>query len=97
MAMLNCKEVGRIVASDQVMAAGWRRRLAIRLHFLICRYCRRYAAQLRAIGQSARKLFRLGEEEPETIHRLKQAILQRSLEDSTGSPEQSSKFEDPGP
>ena len=93
--MLSCKEVTRIVASDELAGAGWRRRLAIRIHLLICRYCRRYAAQLRAIGQSARKLFRLEKGGPETIHRLKQAILQRSLEGPKGSTEQSSKFEFP--
>ena len=59
----------------------------IRFHFLFCRHCRRYAAQLRAIGKSARKLFRLGEEERETIHHLERAILQRTPggpTDSTG-------------
>ncbi len=85
--MLSCKEVTRIVASDEIAGAGWRRGLVIRFHFLFCRHCRRYAAQLRAIGQSARKLLGFGSEEPEGIRRLERAILQRLPDgptDSTG-------------
>ncbi len=33
--------------------AGWRERLAVRFHLLRCRHCRRYMAQLRAIGAAA--------------------------------------------
>ena len=89
--MLSCKEVTRIVASDELVGAGWRRKLVIRFHFLFCRHCRRYAAQLRAIGQSARNLLGFGAEEPEAIRRLERAILQRFLDrptDSTGVPGQ---------
>ncbi len=88
--MLSCKEVTRIVASDELAGAGWRRRQGIRLHLFFCRHCRRYAAQLRAIGQSARKLLDFGSEEPEAIRRLERAILQRFPDrpiDSTGAGE----------
>ncbi len=37
--------------------AGWRERLAVRFHLLRCRHCRRYMAQLRAIGAPARNLW----------------------------------------
>ncbi len=37
--------------------AGWRERLAVRFHLLRCRHCRRYRAQLRAIGAAARNLW----------------------------------------
>ena len=85
--MLSCKEVTRIVASDELTGAGWRRSLVIRFHHLFCRHCRHYAAQMRAIGQSARKLLGFGSEEPEAIRRLERAILQRfpvKPKDSTG-------------
>ena len=88
--MLNCKEVARLVATDEYSGAGWKRRLAIRLHLLMCRHCRRYATQLRAIGQSARKHLGFGAEEPGAIWRLERAILQGLPDgptDSTGTGE----------
>ena len=85
--MLSCKEVTRIVASDELAGAGWRRRQLVRFHIFFCRHCRRYAAQMRAIGQSARKLLGFGSEEPEAIRWLERAILQHLPDvpkDSTG-------------
>ncbi len=73
--MLSCREVVRLIASDELAAAGWRRRLAVRLHWLMCRYCRRYAAQLRAIGEATRKLLEGGEADPTRLARLEGRIL----------------------
>ena len=36
--------------------APWTTRLSVRLHLMMCRHCRRYAAQLREIGAVARKI-----------------------------------------
>ena len=33
------------------------RRLVVRLHLLMCRPCRHYAAQIRSLGEAARRLF----------------------------------------
>ena len=52
--MLTCKEVARLVASEGLADAGWLRRLTARMHFLLCRHCRRYASQIRALGEMAR-------------------------------------------
>ncbi|MGD9524826.1 MAG: hypothetical protein AB7N73_08430 [Gemmatimonadales bacterium] len=52
--MLACRDVTRLVASDALSTAGWRTRLAVRIHQAMCRHCRRYARQLRAIGDAAR-------------------------------------------
>ena len=55
--MPTCKEVTRAISTDELAEAGIGRRLAVRLHLLKCRYCRRYAAQIRALGDAARGLF----------------------------------------
>ncbi len=55
--MLTCREVTRAIATDELSEAGIGRRLAVRLHLFMCRDCRRYAAQIRAIGEAARGLF----------------------------------------
>jgi len=77
MAMITCKEVSQTVASDPLAAAGWRRRLAVRIHLLRCRHCRRYADQMRAIGDIARRQFRAKATDPGAHERLRQSILDR--------------------
>ena len=70
--MLSCKEIARVVARDELSEVG-------RLHLLLCQHCRRYAAQLRRIGQAARSLSsaRPEEEDRETVRRLEQGLLDR--------------------
>lgn len=81
--MLTCQELTRIIASDEFADAGWGRRLAIRLHLFLCRYCRRYAAQLRAIKELARKHLGGGEPDPVTRDRLSRCILARAEKDGS--------------
>ncbi len=76
--MLNCKDVTRKIASDEFREAGWRERLVVRFHLFMCRHCRRYAAQLRAIGAAARDLCRPRSQDPSTLERLERQILARS-------------------
>ncbi len=77
--MLNCKDLTRKIASDELAEAGWRERLGVRLHLLLCRHCRRYKAQLRAIGAAARNLWGPRSQDPPTLERLERQILERSL------------------
>ncbi len=76
--MLSCKEVARILASGALDEYTWGRRLALRLHLLMCRHCRRYARQLRAIAAAARGLWREESEDPSTLERLSRTIIQDS-------------------
>jgi len=56
--MMTCKEVSAAVASEALPRLSWRKRIGIQLHLLMCRHCRRYAAQLAAIGSAVRRLYR---------------------------------------
>ncbi len=77
--MLSCKEISRSIASDELAGASWTRRLGVRFHLLMCRHCRRYEAQLRAIGATARRLFHRPEEgDQATLERLEKRILASS-------------------
>ena len=78
--MLACKEVTRIVAAEELDEAGWNRRLAVRLHLLMCRHCRRYAAQLRAVGKAARNIWGTRQADSEAIERLERAILKKTMQ-----------------
>ncbi len=75
--MPTCKDVATAIGQDDVRTLPWWRGLALRLHLLMCPHCRRYAAQIRAIGTAARRLFREHREDPQTLKRLQETILSR--------------------
>ncbi len=52
-----CRDVAAAIASETLARRLWHQRLAVRIHLLMCRHCRRYAAQLAAIGEAARRLY----------------------------------------
>ena len=85
--MLNCREVARAVASDELLTAGWRRSLAVRMHLFGCRDCRGYAAQIRAIGREAQDLFGDLESDAQTLERLETGILEHLRESRADAPE----------
>lgn len=84
--MLSCREVTRAVATGEWEEAAPGRRLQIRLHLLMCRHCRRYTAQIRAIGQAARELFREAPDEEAAVDRLRNALLRGGKEADPGDP-----------
>ncbi len=55
--MPSCKDVAHLISSDELVVQTWHRRLAVRIHLLMCRHCHNYSAQVRAIGQSVRELY----------------------------------------
>lgn len=74
---LTCKEVTELVGSDTLREQSWRTRLQVRLHLLMCSLCRRYAAQIRALGTQARKIMSENPPSDAQVERMKEAILQR--------------------
>ena len=73
--MLSCEEVSRAIASDELDAAGWHKRLSVELHLLMCRHCRRYYRQMREIGASARRLLAESSQDRSSRERLRASIL----------------------
>ena len=86
--MPNCKEVGRLVASDELADAVWSNRALVRLHLLMCRHCRGYAAQLRAIGAAARDRLDLSVADRAAFEQLQNSILERCRDASDGNTEE---------
>ncbi len=83
---MTCKDVATAIGRDEWRAAPRWRRLAFRLHLLMGSHCRRYAAQIRAIGTAVRSLLRKQGEDPKILERLQETILGR-LEAKLGSSE----------
>ncbi len=76
--MPTCREIVRALDGEEIERAPFWRRLAVRFHLLMCPDCRRYAFQLRAIGDGARELLGSRDEDPERVERLREAILRRA-------------------
>ena len=75
--MLSCQQVARLVSSGVLEDAGVLRRLSARMHFLMCRHCRRYEAQIRAVGTMAHKVYGSAPDDPAALGRLEADILSR--------------------
>ena len=76
--MPTCKELARLVASDELTETGLARRFGARLHLLMCSHCRRYANQIRRLGQAARSLGAAHlDEDHEVVGRLERNLLAR--------------------
>ena len=80
--MLRCDEVARLCASDEIHASPLTKRLAVRMHLLLCRHCRRYVRELKEIAEVARGL---GRTEPDSDAR-NEAIVRNVLGDPDDSP-----------
>jgi len=54
--MLNCKQATELTSQPEAMPLPLGRRVALRLHLMICNRCRRYAQQLNFIQQVSARL-----------------------------------------
>ena len=54
--MVSCKDVARLISQSMDAALPLGKRIAVRLHLLTCRFCRRYARQFRLIRETIRHL-----------------------------------------
>jgi hypothetical protein len=50
-----CDELARVMSESLERRLSARERMRLRLHFLICDYCRRYLGQLRTMRDTARE------------------------------------------
>jgi hypothetical protein len=83
--MIRCKEVTELVAGDALDGASWHLRMLVRMHLLMCRYCGRYAAQLKAIGRAARRAWTGNSEDLVRVKALERVLLDRVSGRITGN------------
>ena len=62
--MLSCKDVTRLISLSMDRSLPLGKRIGVRIHLLICRFCARYKRQLLLIRETARQLV-AGEEPAE--------------------------------
>ena len=75
--MLKCREVEQKIGSGEIGSAGVMERFAVRFHLVMCRHCRTYARQIRAIGEAARDVFSSPPVDPKPLSELKDRIMNR--------------------
>lgn len=61
---LSCKEVTRLVSQGEDRRLALGERVAVRLHFAICRGCRNMESQLKFLRVAVGRLSRDGDEKP---------------------------------
>lgn len=52
--MMRCREVAEGIAGDRFANAGLLTRIELRIHLAMCKLCKRYARQMRALGEDTR-------------------------------------------
>jgi hypothetical protein len=52
--MISCKNVATLLMSDQLQSQSWWRRMEVRLHLAMCRFCSRLARQIEQLRSATR-------------------------------------------
>jgi hypothetical protein len=70
--MLTCKEITE--QSDGYLAGdlGFYQKLQVRIHLMMCRYCRRYIRQLRLLVRTVRRLY--GSTSSDQVDKIMRAV-----------------------
>jgi hypothetical protein len=59
--MLSCRDVTRLISESMDRSLPLRKRIGVRVHLLICKFCARYERQLLRIRETVRRLGEAGE------------------------------------
>lgn len=65
--MYTCKEVTQLVLEKYERRLSWRERLGIRIHYLICSACTRFARQMEFLRKATRRYAELHQAEEKDI------------------------------
>jgi hypothetical protein len=71
--MISCKNVATLLMSDQLQSQSWWKRMEVRLHLAMCRFCSRLARQIEQLRSATRRTTEQGEDagfEDRLIRRL---------------------------
>jgi hypothetical protein len=68
--MISCKDVAKLLMSDQLQGQNWWKRMEVRLHLAMCDFCSRLARQLEQLRSNARQMRDRNEADPDLENRL---------------------------
>ena len=52
--MISCKEVTKLLMAEQLQEQSWWKRMEVRVHLAMCRFCSRLARQVNQLRLAAR-------------------------------------------
>jgi len=71
--MISCKNVAKLLMSDQLQAQSRWRRMEVRLHLAMCRFCSRLARQIEQLRSATRRV----SEQEEADSSLEDRLIRR--------------------
>ena len=72
--MLSCKEIVRLLSSDQ--AVPLMKRAELKMHLMMCKHCSRYSKHLQILTDGFKKLFRAKTTvDPSQVERLEKQVI----------------------
>ena len=75
--MLKCNQVSHLVSTGEVTELGFMKKMELRMHLFMCGHCRRYVAQIQAIGQAARDMARQTDARTDQLEHMEKEIKSR--------------------
>ena len=76
----SCREAARLQSEALDQSLAWRKKLGLRLHLALCKWCRRYGRQLLFLREAARQrdshdaVLQPQKLKPEAINRMKNQL-----------------------
>lgn len=75
--MISCKNVAQLLTSEELECQSWWKRMEVRVHLAMCRFCSRLAKQIEQLRSAARNLC---DEENENNPGLEDRLIRRLSE-----------------
>ncbi len=75
--MISCRNVARLLTSDELAAQSRWKRMEVRLHLAMCKFCSRLARQLELMRIAARRLPDSTKEDKDLEERLARRLFDR--------------------
>lgn len=83
--MLTCKDASHLISESQERKLGFRERMGLKFHLLMCVYCRRFDKQIAFVRKALRELGRRAEADTESAElsseardRIRKALAERN-------------------
>ncbi len=68
--MISCRNVAKLLMSDELQTQSWWKRMEVRLHLGMCKFCSRLARQLEQLRSGVRQMSDQDEADPTLEERL---------------------------
>ena len=68
--MISCKNVAKLLMSDELQVQSWWKRMEVRMHLAMCKFCSRLARQLEQLHAGVRQMSNQDEADPALEERL---------------------------